>query len=264
MAGSNAARSSRYVRALMGAEDSTVPMARHYDSVRADRLRPFRGAVECRLPHINLANGGHHPSTLGLIGAPSALSYASSRFGRESLDDGHSRWVGPWGLLLTIPAAHAGPCRTADLTQRLPEFWGGKRKGAGRPRSPVNREPSLAPDPPSMAAGPRDDARKTTTCRVCAGKPSLPKIAALSRGQAGPGFASSFSVQDDHVHLIVEADDKAVAQPTHGGRGHPDRSCGQSSSAPTRLDMGLSLPCPRAHDTPRSAQCPGVCDFQYL
>ena len=98
--------------------------------------------------------------------------------------------------------------------------WGGRRVGAGRKRAagvrpsvPHRRRPPHAPAHPLHL-----------TLRVVSSVPSLrgldvfPAVhAALSRAQREGFRITTFSVQDDHLHLIVEASDRAVL--VSGARG---------------------------------------------
>jgi REP element-mobilizing transposase RayT len=101
--------------------------------------------------------------------------------------------------------------------------WGGKRRNAGR-------------KPRGAAAGASHRARKLTagpyplhvTMRLAAGLPSL-REQILSRvvlsafrdatkGRAGAAFRIvQFSVQSNHVHLVVEADDRTAVARGAGG-----------------------------------------------
>ena len=97
--------------------------------------------------------------------------------------------------------------RQHELTFRT---WGGARRGAGRKRSTARlRVPH--------AARPRHDARSPlhVTLRLRDGLPSLRRslvrarvLRALGEGRERFGFRlNQFSLQSNHVHLIVEADD---------------------------------------------------------
>jgi len=144
----------------------------------------------------------------------------------------------------------------------FPNGWGGKRKGAGRPgrRSTAShrKRPAHHRWQPIHV-----------TLRARRPLPSLRRqaiFAAIRR--TFPRTARSwfhlvhFSVQRDHVHLIVEAEDRQSLGRGMAGIGHPDGSRGQSGLATKRLDMGLSFSRARAHDTTRSPPCDRLCPFQ--
>ncbi|MBK7394922.1 MAG: hypothetical protein IPJ34_01130 [Myxococcales bacterium] len=90
--------------------------------------------------------------------------------------------------------------------------WGGRRKGAGRKRVASR---ALVPHRPRPAhAG---WAPVHLTLRCMAGLPSLrslevfPAVVAALRAAQGAAFrVVQFSVQDNHVHLLVEASDSAA------------------------------------------------------
>lgn len=103
--------------------------------------------------------------------------------------------------------------RRRTIRQHELEFraWGGARRGAGRKRS--SSRPRVA-----HAARPRHDARSPVhvTLRLREGIPSLRRslvrkhvLRALGAGRERFGFRlNQFSLQSNHVHLIVEADDR--------------------------------------------------------
>lgn len=89
--------------------------------------------------------------------------------------------------------------------------WGGRRPGAGRKRGPGS----------GLAHQSRAELRKLpahVTLRMAAGVPSLrtlPIVRAIertfARGCARPDFRLvHYSLQSNHAHLIVEADDRAA------------------------------------------------------
>jgi putative transposase len=98
--------------------------------------------------------------------------------------------------------------------------WGGSRRGAGRPTSPGRRPPV-----PHRA---RPDHKQRfpvhVTLRARDGLPSLRSTRVFAAVRDAIGLASNgrfrvihFSVQVDHVHTIVEADDRsAVSKGTRG------------------------------------------------
>ena len=104
-------------------------------------------------------------------------------------------------------------CRRRTIRQHELGFqtWGGARRGAGRKRSSSrSRIPHVA--------RPRHDARTPlhVTLRLCDGVPSLRRslvrervFRALGDGRERFGFRlHQFSLQSNHIHLIVEADDR--------------------------------------------------------
>jgi REP element-mobilizing transposase RayT len=95
----------------------------------------------------------------------------------------------------------------------FPLGWGGARVGAGRKRAAGAR--AGVPH----RARPRHDRRTPAhvTMRACSGLPSFraPWMFAVIRGALAAGSKADFrlvhfSVQGDHLHLIVEADDGAA------------------------------------------------------
>ena len=114
------------------------------------------------------------------------------------------------------------PAHLEQLPLPIPNTWGGKRKGAGRKRVP-NRRSSVPhrTRPVHRAAHPVH-----VTLRARTGLPPLrdraiftQMKAAIREASRSPAVGSSFrvvqfSVQNDHLHLIVEASDA-----DHLGRG---------------------------------------------
>ena len=104
------------------------------------------------------------------------------------------------------------PPRQLDLP--VPNTWGGKRAGAGRKPRPGRRCVPHFPRPSHRAAHPVH-----VTLRARGGLPPLRDRALLARmkdairaGSRSPAVGDSFrivhfSIQNDHVHLIVEAHD---------------------------------------------------------
>jgi REP element-mobilizing transposase RayT len=98
----------------------------------------------------------------------------------------------------------------AQLALQLPSTWGGQRAGAGRKPIPGRRRPTAhARWPTHKAAHPVH-----VTLRVRTGFSSLrsSQLSAVLRRALAAATRSSFhvvhfSVQDDHVHLLVEGDD---------------------------------------------------------
>ena len=100
-----------------------------------------------------------------------------------------------------------------------PRTWGGRRKGAGRKPGPHPGVPHRA-RPPHAASHPVH----VTLRRVRDGAPSLrltrtfPSIEdSIRRASCASFRVVHFSVQRDHVHLVVEAHDQAAL--TRGMRG---------------------------------------------
>src|SRR5215467_12484470 len=92
-----------------------------------------------------------------------------------------------------------------DLTIRT---WGGKRRGAGRPPGPGRRSVPHRRRTPHVARYPAH----VTLCAV-SGLPSLRDERTFAAIQRALGRATTakfrvfeYSVQADHVHLLVEAD----------------------------------------------------------
>jgi REP element-mobilizing transposase RayT len=94
----------------------------------------------------------------------------------------------------------------------FPSSWGGKRKGAGRKRRQKRRAVSHAPRP--ELAGKSHPVH--TVLRTCVGcwnlrsRRALAALApALTSGSERFGFRLvHYSIQGNHLHLIVEADDQ--------------------------------------------------------
>lgn len=109
--------------------------------------------------------------------------------------------------------------RSRQLHLPVPHSWGGARLGAGRPRAPGR--PRLGHD----RRAPHDARHPVLlTLRVAHGVPSLRSLAlfvavrqAIARNEHAHFRILHFSVQQDHVHAIVEADDHGAL--TEGTRG---------------------------------------------
>jgi len=104
--------------------------------------------------------------------------------------------------------------RWTQLELPAPATWGGRRARAGRKRKPGR--PMMGHD-----RRPRHDARcpVQVTLRAVARAPSLRSNAvfpvvrrALARSSRGGLRVVHYSVQQDHVHLIVEADGRILLQ----------------------------------------------------
>ncbi|MBL8722101.1 MAG: hypothetical protein JNL79_39325 [Myxococcales bacterium] len=90
--------------------------------------------------------------------------------------------------------------------------WGGRRAGAGRRRIAPRPLVPHRPRPPHAGWAPVH-----VTLRCMAGLPSLrsmevfPAVVSALRGSQAERFrVAHFSVQDNHVHLLVEANDSAA------------------------------------------------------
>src|SRR5437667_113601 len=101
--------------------------------------------------------------------------------------------------------------RCSQLPLALPPTWGGRRRGAGRKPTPGQK--TGVPHrtrPPHVATQPVHATLRTTSAIRClrssrAFPAVLRAMTAASRG----GFRIiHFSIQDDHVHLLVEADSR--------------------------------------------------------
>jgi len=107
-----------------------------------------------------------------------------------------------------------------QLSFPAPPTWGGRRRGAGRKLTP-GRRPGVPhrPRPPQAAAHPPHvTLRATPAVRCLRAARVFPAVrralAAASRG----GFRIiEFSAQDDHLHLLVEAEDRAHLSRGVGG-----------------------------------------------
>jgi putative transposase len=98
--------------------------------------------------------------------------------------------------------------------------WGGKRRGAGRPPIPGRRPPVAHRARPAH----RKEHPVHMTLRARAGLPSLrgervfPAVREALRAASSTAFrVVQFSIQSDHAHLIVEANDPAALE--RGTRG---------------------------------------------
>ena len=99
--------------------------------------------------------------------------------------------------------------RPLQLALPAPRTWGGHRPGAGRPPTP-GRRPGVAhrPRPPHIASHPvHVTLRAGPSVRCLRAARVFPVVRAALALASGAAFrVLHFSVQDDHVHLIVEAD----------------------------------------------------------
>src|SRR6266850_2225361 len=100
--------------------------------------------------------------------------------------------------------------RTLQLSLPAPRTWGGRRTGAGRKLTP-GRRPGVPhrPRPPHAAAHPLHvTLRAGPVVRCLRSARVFPTVRRALAATSHGGFrVLQFSVQDDHVHLIVEADD---------------------------------------------------------
>lgn len=107
---------------------------------------------------------------------------------------------------------------TQQLTLAGTSGWGGRRAGAGRPRSSGRTNVAHGTRPTHKGRHPVH----VTLRAVSRGLPTLRSesvlallgcvLRAMKRAPYGPFFrVSHFSVQTNHVHLIVEADSEAAA-----------------------------------------------------
>ena len=97
-----------------------------------------------------------------------------------------------------------------QLSFPAPRTWGGRRAGAGRKRA-QGRRPGVAhcARPPHSAAHPVHVTLRTGhTVRCLRAGRVFPAVLRALAAASHEGFRIlHFSVQDDHLHLIVEADD---------------------------------------------------------
>src|SRR6184192_829164 len=98
-----------------------------------------------------------------------------------------------------------------QLSFPAPRTWGGRRAGAGRKTAP-GRRPGVAhcARPPHSAAHPVHVTLRTGhTVRCLRAGRVFPAVLRALAAASHEGFRIlHFSVQDDHLHLIVEADDR--------------------------------------------------------
>src|SRR5262249_42883398 len=98
-----------------------------------------------------------------------------------------------------------------ELTLPAPAAWGGRRAGAGRKPTP-GRRPGVAhrTRPHHEAPHPVHITLRANPAIRCLRADRVFPIVRLSLAAAShPGFRIlQFSVQDDHFHLLVEADDR--------------------------------------------------------
>src|SRR2546426_6873447 len=108
-----------------------------------------------------------------------------------------------------------------QLCLPAPRTWGGRRAGAGRKLTP-GRRPSVPhrARPPHSTAHPLHVTLRTgQAVRCLRSDRAFPAVRhALAVASRGSFRILQFSVQDDHLHLIVEADDTAVLPFASPGR----------------------------------------------
>ena len=102
--------------------------------------------------------------------------------------------------------------RPIQLELPAPRTWGGRRRGAGPKRAPGRPRMPHKTRPPHLARHPEH-----VTLRARCGLPSLRGdraysflLTAISRASKDHFRIIQFSVQVDHIHLLVEADDRTA------------------------------------------------------
>lgn len=152
--------------------------------------------------------------------------------------------------------------RSRQREVAFPNGWGGKRKGAGRPRRR------------SKASHLRRPAHKRwqpihVTLRARRLLPSLRRqslYAELRRtfSPYSPVLVSRYTLLGARRPRAPHRRGRrpGVARPRHGWVGHSDRACGESGAPPKRPSVVLSLSCAGAHYTTRSAQRYRLRSFQ--
>jgi len=101
--------------------------------------------------------------------------------------------------------------RPTQLSLPSPRTWGGRRRGAGRKRTP-GRRPSV----PHRTRGPHKAAhpihvtlRASDAVRCLRADRVFPAVRRAITAASREGFRIiEFSTQDDHLHLLVEAEDR--------------------------------------------------------
>ena len=110
--------------------------------------------------------------------------------------------------------------RPTQLCFPVPPTWGGPRKGAGRKCTP-GRRPGVPHRmrPPHKAAHPVHVTLRTTRSVGCLRAASVfPAVRRALAAASHEGFRIiEFSAQDDHLHLLVEAEDRARLSRGIGG-----------------------------------------------
>ena len=107
-----------------------------------------------------------------------------------------------------------------QLSLAVPPTWGGRRRGAGRKPTPGRRpDAPHRPRPPHRAAHPVHVTLRTTPAVRClrAGR-VFPVVRSALAAASHEGFRIiEFSAQDDHLHLLVEAEDRTCLSRGVGG-----------------------------------------------
>src|SRR5262245_43764733 len=100
--------------------------------------------------------------------------------------------------------------RAVQLSLLTRPPWGGRRAGAGRKPTP-GRRPGVAhlPRPPHAAPHPVHVTLRTVDAVRCLRSDrAFPTVRRALAASSDGGFRIiEYSVQDNHVHLLVEADD---------------------------------------------------------
>lgn len=103
--------------------------------------------------------------------------------------------------------------RPLQLALPTPRAWGGRRPGAGRPPDP-GRRPRVphGPRPPHKASHPVHVTFRTVQAVQCLRAARVFAAVRMALGLASRGGfrVHHFTVQENHVHLIVEADDASA------------------------------------------------------
>ena len=142
---------------------------------------------------------------------------------------------------------------SVQLSLPLARPRGGRRENAGRPRGAKSNVPHRA--------RPEHKARHPVhlTLRFARGLPSLRRQSLFLAVRRALSAASSrafrlvhFSVQRDHIHLIVEAHDRPTLLLSSSRALDSRGTRGQRSSRPPREGTRRSLPCPTTHHAARS------------
>ena len=133
---------------------------------------------------------------------------------------------------------------------------GGKRRGAGRPQNPGRRSVPHRRRVPHVARCPAHvTLRRSRICRRFAMTARSSRSSARSIRRRRAGFrVFEFSVQTDHMHLLVEADDPTKFE--RGMRGLTIRIAKAVNRAtrPRRAGLGRPLPCASHPDAARDAE----------
>ncbi len=155
--------------------------------------------------------------------------------------------------------------RSASQLELRMNGWGGARKGAGRKPGPGRRPTPHRTRPTHRAAHPVH-----LTLRARRGLPSLRRPAIYRVMSQCIRLASSarfrivqFSVQHDHVHLLVEASEKRAPLLGCAGAGDPHRPPAERSTRTHGAGVGRPLSHACDEDPYRSPACLGVCAHEH-